>query len=88
MFTGPKATQPRKAWDNPEVQAMLEQTMRETDANRRRATFEAMHRRLLEEVPIVALYSSVTHGVTPRHVQGYGAWAVDAPRAWGVQLVR
>lgn len=88
MFTGPKATQPRKAWDNPEVQAMLEQTMRETDANRRRATFEAMHRRLLEEVPIVALYSSVTHGVTPRHVQGFGSWAVDAPRAWGVRIQR
>ena len=88
MFTGPKATQPRKAWDNPEVQAMLEQTMRETDANRRRAIFETMHRRLLEEVPIIALYSSVTHGVTPRHVQGYGAWAVDAPRAWGVRIAR
>lgn len=88
MFTGPKATQPRKAWDNAEVQAMLEQTMRETDAARRRATFEAMHRRLIEEVPMIALYSSVSHGVTPRHVQGFGSWAVDAPRAWGVRLQR
>lgn len=88
MFTGPKATQPRKAWDNPEIQAMLEQTMRETDGARRRATFEAMHGRLMEEVPILALYSSVTHSVTPRHVQGYAAWAVDAPRAWGVRISR
>lgn len=88
MFTGPKATQPRKVWDNPDVQAMLEATMRETDPARRRATFEAIHRRLLEDVPMVALYSSVTHGVTPRHVQGFRSWAVDAPRAWGVRLSR
>jgi hypothetical protein len=43
---------------------------------------------LLQDVPIVALYSSTTHGVTPRHVQGYGSWAVDAPRAWGVRVQR
>ena len=88
MFTGPKATQPRKAWDNAEVQAMLEASMRETDVARRRATFEAMHRTLLEDVPMVALYSSVNHGVTPRHVQGYRAWPVDAPRIWGVRIQR
>lgn len=88
MFTGPKATQPRKVWDNPAVQAMLEQSMRETDRARRTALFEAMFRQLLEDVPMVALYSSVTHAVTPAHVQGYRTWAVDAPRTWGVQVVR
>ena len=88
MFTGPKATQPRKAWDNPEVQAMLEQSMRETDPDRRRATFEAMFGQLMQDVPVIALYSSVTHAVTPAHVQGYRTWAVDAPRAWGVRVRR
>lgn len=88
MFTGPKATQPRKAWDNPAVQALLDQTMAETDVARRRSTFEAMHARLLEDVPMIALYSSTTHGVTPRHVQGFRSWAVDAPRAWGVRIAR
>ena len=88
MFTGPKATQPRKAWDNAAVQAMLDASMRETDADRRRATFEAMFRQLMEDVPAIALYSSVTHAVTPAHVQGYRTWAVDAPRAWGVQVQR
>ncbi len=88
MFTGPKATQPRKAWDSPAAQALLDQTMAETDSARRRAGFEALHARLLEEVPMIALYSSTTHGVTPRHVQGYRSWAVDAPRAWGVRIAR
>jgi peptide/nickel transport system substrate-binding protein len=88
MFTGPKATQPRKAWDSPAAQALLDQTMAETDSARRRAGFEALHARLMEEVPMIALYSSTTHGVTPRHVQGYRSWAVDAPRAWGVRIAR
>lgn len=88
MFTGPKATQPRKAWDNAAVQAMLDASMRETDADRRRATFEAMFRQLMQDVPAIALYSSVTHAVTPAHVQGYRTWAVDAPRAWGVRVQR
>jgi peptide/nickel transport system substrate-binding protein len=88
MFTGPKATQPRKAWDNPQVQAMLEDSMRETDRARRIALFEAMFRQLMEDVPVIPLYSSTTHAVTPAHVQGYRSWAVDAPRAWGVRVVR
>lgn len=88
MFTGPKATQPRKAWDNPEVQAMLESSMRESDAAVRRAIFARMHARLLEEVPIMALYSSTTHGVTPARVQGYRSWPIDAPRLWGVSVGR
>lgn len=88
MFTGPKATQPRKLWDNPEVQAILDATMRETDPERRRAAFADLHRRLLEEVPMIALYSSVTHGVSRPGVQGFRSWAVDAPRLWGVRLAR
>ena len=32
MLTGPKATQPRKVWDNPQAQEML----RRVDADRRR----------------------------------------------------
>lgn len=86
MFTGPKATQPRKAWDSPAAQALLDASMREADPARRIAEFEQLHRLLLDEVPIVALYSSVTHSVTPARVQGFRAWALDAPRAWGVRL--
>lgn len=86
MFTGPKATQPRKVWDSPQVQAMLEDSMREAAPERRRAIFEAMFRRLIEEVPMVALYSSNNHSAAAPRVQGFRSWAVDAPRAWGVSL--
>jgi peptide/nickel transport system substrate-binding protein len=88
MFTGPKATQPRKAWDDPAAQALLEASMREADPARRIAAFEQLHARLMDQVPVIALYSSVSNSVVPRHVQGYRAWAMDSPRAWGVRLVR
>jgi hypothetical protein len=45
-----------------------------------------MQRRLLEDVPLVALYSSVTHGAANRNVTGFRSWVVDAPRLWGVRL--
>ncbi|WP_376095679.1 ABC transporter substrate-binding protein [Roseomonas sp. CCTCC AB2023176] len=88
MFTGPKATQTRKLWDSPEVQAILEATMSEPNPDRRRAAFVDLHRRLMEDVPMIALYSSVTHGASRPNVQGYRSWSVDAPRLWGVRLAR
>lgn len=88
MFTGPKATQPRKAWDNPDAQALLEGSMRTADPASRIAAFEQLHAMLLAEVPVIALYSSVSNGVAARHVQGFAAWAMDQPRAWGVRVVR
>src|SRR4030095_13848902 len=37
MLTGPKATQPRKVWDNPEAQEMLRQSMLTVDTAKRQA---------------------------------------------------
>jgi peptide/nickel transport system substrate-binding protein len=88
MFTGPKATQPRKAWDNPDAQALLEGSMRTADTAQRIAAFERLHAMLMEDVPAIALYSSTSNGVAARHVQGFAAWAFDQPRAWGVRVVR
>ena len=88
MFTGPKATQTRKVWDDPEVQAMLEASMREPNPERRRAIFVEMHRRLMEEVPMIALYSSVNHSASRPNVAGYRVWSMDAPMGWGVRVTR
>lgn len=88
MFTGPKATQPRKVWDNPEAQALLEASMRDADPAKRKAAFDRLFAMLLQDVPMIALYSSVSNAAFGRHVQGYRSWALDQPRAWGVRLVR
>ncbi|MFO0293678.1 MAG: ABC transporter substrate-binding protein [Rhodospirillales bacterium] len=86
MFTGPKATEPRKAWDNPEVQALLRESFATVDRARRQAIYDDLLRRLLDEVPIVALYSSVDTGAVRRNVSGYAGWALGQPRLWGVSF--
>jgi hypothetical protein len=42
MLMGPKATQPRKVWDNPEAQELLRQSMLTTDTAKRQALFMAL----------------------------------------------
>lgn len=88
MVMGPKASQPRKVWDNPDAQALLDETMRYADPARRAAAFAQLQAKLMQDVPMVALYSSVTNGAFGRGVQGYESWALDQPRAWGVRLAR
>jgi peptide/nickel transport system substrate-binding protein len=84
MFTGPKATEPRKAWDNPEVQVLLRESFATVDRARRQAIYDDLLRRLLDEVPIIALYSSVDTSAVRRNVVGYAGWALGQPRLWGV----
>jgi len=53
VFTGPKAKQPRKVWDDPEVETLLRESMRIADPARRQAIFDDLHRRLLDQVPLI-----------------------------------
>ena len=51
LLIGPKATQPRKVWDNPEAQELLRQSMMIDDTAKRQALFDEMHRRFIADVP-------------------------------------
>jgi peptide/nickel transport system substrate-binding protein len=86
MFSGPKDTQPRKVWDDPEAQNLLNEAMVISDRARRQAIFEDLHARLLDAVPLIALYSSTDVSAVRRGVQGYRGWAIGQPRLWGVSL--
>jgi peptide/nickel transport system substrate-binding protein len=86
MFTGPKATEPRKAWDNPEVQTLLRESFQTVDRTRRQAIYDDLVKRLMDEVPMVALYSSVDTSAVRRNVAGYAGWALGQPRLWGVSF--
>ena len=86
MFTGPKATEPRKAWDNPEVQTLLRESFQTVDRTRRQAIYDDLVKRLMDEVPMVALYSSVDTSAVRRNVTGYAGWALGQPRLWGVSF--
>lgn len=86
MVSGPKATQPRKVWDNAEVQAMLRESMATSDPAKRQVLFDTLHRRLIEEVPLIMLYNDVQIAAMRKNVEGYKGWPTGQPRLWGVSL--
>lgn len=86
VFSGPKATQPRKVWDDPKVEEILRESMRSGDRARRQAIFDELHRRLLDEVPLIALFNPVEIGAVRANVEGYAGWPAGFARFWGVSL--
>ncbi|RDI51513.1 ABC transporter substrate-binding protein [Microvirga subterranea] len=83
---GPKDKQPRKVWDSPEAQALLEKSMITPGQGERQKIFDELHRRFLAEVPFVMLYNGVEASAYRKNVQGYTASVLSKPRAWEVQV--
>ena len=86
MLTGPKATQPRKVWDNPEAQEMLRQSMMIDDTAKRQALFDEMHRRFIEDAPMIVLFNGAELAALRKNVKGYAGWLYPQPRFWGVSV--
>lgn len=87
QFMGPKATQPRKVWDDPSAQALLDRASTVSDRAERQTLFDELHKRQLEAVPLLILYNGIeTWGASAR-VTGFSSWE-GKPRLWGVRLAR
>jgi peptide/nickel transport system substrate-binding protein len=83
---GPKDKQPRKVWDNPEAQALLDKSMITSGKEDRQKIFDELHRRFLAEVPFVMIYNGVEASAFRKNVQGYTASVLSKPRAWEVKV--
>jgi peptide/nickel transport system substrate-binding protein len=86
MISGPKATQPRKVWDDPVAQEKLAASMRTADRAERQALFDDMHRKMLDDVPFIVLFNSADAVGLRRNVVGYKSWAAAKPRLWNVRF--
>lgn len=86
MLSGPKDTQPRKVWDNPEVLAKLAESMQVTDRAKRQALFDELHKRMLDDVPLIPLYNGLQLVAANKKVQGLKLWAAEVPRLWNVRV--
>jgi peptide/nickel transport system substrate-binding protein len=86
MLTGPKATQPRKVWDNPQAHEMLRESMLIVDTAKRQALFDEMHRRFIADVPMIVLFNGSELAALRKNVKGYAGWLFPQPRFWGVSL--
>jgi peptide/nickel transport system substrate-binding protein len=86
MFTGPKDTQPRKAWESREAIELVAKSMEVTDKAQRQAIFDRLDAKLREDVPAIWLYSEVRTSASKLYVKGYAGWPLGQPRAWGVSV--
>ncbi|WP_374991494.1 ABC transporter substrate-binding protein [Bradyrhizobium sp. LHD-71] len=86
MLTGPKATQPRKVWDNPQAHELLRESMLTLDAAKRQSLFDELHRRFIADVPMIVLYNGSELAALRNNVKGYAGWLFPQPRFWGVSL--
>lgn len=86
MFMGDKATAPRKVWDDPEAQALLEQVMQVSEPAQRQELFDQLHRMLIDSATFLIFYEGPSIAGTRAGVTGYESWAADKPRFWGVAL--
>ena len=81
--TGPKAKQPRKVWDNPEAQELLEKSMDVTRPAERQKLFDELHRRQIDDVPIIVLYNNLDTSRGVQAHQGLCAWYREHAAAVG-----
>ncbi|BBK34752.1 peptide/nickel transport system substrate-binding protein [Stella humosa] len=86
MMTGPKDKQPRKIWDNPAAQKLLDEAMVVADRGRRQAIFDQLHAMFLADTPMLVLYNGVDISASSKRASGYKGWAAGQPRLWGVSL--
>ncbi|MCK6449251.1 MAG: ABC transporter substrate-binding protein [Alphaproteobacteria bacterium] len=86
MITGPKATQPRKVWDNPEAIAMIQDALAVGDRAKRQAIFDQLYARFQADRPMIVLYNGMETGVTRKQVKGYASFVIGVPRLWGVSI--
>jgi peptide/nickel transport system substrate-binding protein len=85
---GPKDTQPRKVWDNPEAQGLLKEAFVNGDKARRQALFDQLHKAMLDDVPMLMLFNSNDEFAHSDRIAGYKSWAAGKERLWGVTLAR
>ena len=81
---GPKAREPRKVWDDPEAQALLVQSGRTLDHAARQAAFDALHRRMVAQVPLIPLFNMTMVSAARPGVVGYKGWPGANARFWDV----
>lgn len=85
-FMGVKADQPRKVWEDKDALALLHQSMSITDKNDRQACFDALHKKLQDQVPLIVLFNP-THVIATRNdVHGFRGWSTVQQRFWNVKV--
>ncbi len=83
---GNKDEQPRKVWEDPEALELLARSMVVTDDAERQKIFDELHRRLIDQVPMIMLFNGSDLAAFNSRIEGYRPWAASKPRLWTVSI--
>src|SRR5690606_4611708 len=81
---GPKETQPRKVWDDSQSLELLNKAMNESDIAVRNKIFHDLHGMMIEQVPIIPLFNTLSTGAYRKSVSGFESTLFGTPQLWEV----
>jgi len=85
-FIGPKASLARFQWDDEGAFALVQQAENATSDEALQATYDELHRRLVEDVPTIPLFNDERFDLIGEKVHGYEPARFMRVPLWGVQL--
>ncbi len=74
----------RKVWGAPAAIALLRTAGEVGDRAQRQAAFDALHRMMVVQVPMIVLFNAADLNATRKGVSGYRSWMLETPRLWNV----
>lgn len=86
VMSGSKDKQPRKLWDDADVQALLAKSVAASDKAERQAIFDQLHEKFIADVPMVPLYNFTVVAAANARIEGYKASTVQLPLLWNVSI--
>jgi peptide/nickel transport system substrate-binding protein len=86
QFMGPKDKQPRKVWDNPEAQALLDKASVLSDPPERQKLFDELYKMQLAETPLIIMFNGIEASAQGKRIEGQPYWE-GKQRLWGVSVI-
>lgn len=85
QFSGKKEKQPRKVWDDPAAQKLIDQSFTEADPKKRQVLFDQLHTLMMAKTPLVVLYNVTDSWAVRKRVTGFSVWE-GKPLLWNTRI--
>jgi peptide/nickel transport system substrate-binding protein len=87
QFAGAKAEQPRKVWDDPQAQKLIDESFVESDPAKRQVLFDQLHGLMLKQTPLIVLFNGADSWGVNSRIKGFSVWE-GKPRVWETSLTK
>lgn len=84
MISGPKDSQPRKLWEDPEALALIRRSFEVVEPAARQAIFDDLFRRFMAQTPAIILFNQPDYLAYRKGLDGVASWPAAQTRLWGV----